>query len=483
MSLPSQGRSKDDVFAALEAARAQDFPWRDGKLFALVFDGGRDVEEVGKKAFMAYLSENGLDPTAFPSLRQFENELVGIARKHLGGDERVVGNFTSGGTESIMLAVKTARDAFRAAHPEVDTPELIAPITAHAAFHKAAHYLGVKLVPSPVHPETFRADAAAMAALVNERTMMVVASAASYAHGVIDPVEEIAALAQARGLYCHVDGCMGGWVLPYFKRLGAPVPDFDFRVPGVTSMSMDFHKYALCPKGASVVLYRDEALRQHQLFACSEWTGYTMINNTIQSSKSGGPMAAAWAVLNYVGDEGYLAFAKELLGARDALVSGIEQIEGLRLMGRPEMSLLAFTSDEVDVFVLCDELKAQGWMVQPQLRFGPSQENIHLSINPSNTKWVGAFLSALAETVAKLRASGRGIERPIAAAEAIAAQVRSDTTGEGVRALVSALAGSDGGAPGEMAPINGLLNALPSDVQSRLLIAFVGAMFTPKADV
>ena len=482
MSFPQIGRSKDDVFAALEAARTQDFPWREGKLFALVFDGGRDIEEVGKRAFMAYLSENGLDPTTFPSLRRFENELVGAARKHLGGDEHVVGNFTSGGTESIMLAVKTARDAFLAHHPDAGTPELIVPITAHAAFHKAAHYLGVKLVASPVDAVSFRADAEAMRALVNEHTMMVVASAASYAHGVVDPVREIAALAKEKGLYCHVDGCMGGWLLPYFKRLGAEVPDFDFRVPGVTSMSMDFHKYALCPKGASVVLYRNEALRQHQIFACAEWTGYTMINNTIQSSKSGGPMAAAWAVLNYVGDDGYLKFARDLLAARDALVHGVDAIPGLRVMGRPEMSLLAFTSDEIDVFVLCDALKTKGWQVQPQLKYGPSQANVHLSINPSNTKWVGAFLSSLAETVVELRQSGRGIERPVAAAEAIAAQVRSDTTGEAVRVLVAALAGSDGGAPGEMATINGLLNELPSDVQSRLLVAFVGAMFTPKAD-
>jgi sphinganine-1-phosphate aldolase len=315
MRMPTQGLTKEAVFSSLQDARKSDVPWRDGKLYAYVFDGGKEVEEVGKRAYLEFLSENGLDPTAFPSLLRFENDLVDMARRHLGGGDDIVGNFTSGGTESIILAVKTARDWFKARHPEVTTPELIVPITAHAAFHKAAHYLGVKAVSIAVDPETFRADVDAMRAAINERTMMLVGSASSYAHGVVDPIRAIAELAKERGLLCHVDGCIGGFLLPYFRRLGQTMDDFDFRLPGVTSMSMDFHKYALCPKGASVVLYRGEELRRHQIFACSDWTGYTMVNNTIQSTKSGGPMAAAWAVMQFVGEEGYLAYAKGLLEA------------------------------------------------------------------------------------------------------------------------------------------------------------------------
>jgi sphinganine-1-phosphate aldolase len=482
MKIPNEGLSKDAVLKSLEAAREGDWPWREGKLFAYVFDGGKEIEEVGKLAHAAYASENGLDPTTFPSLLRFENEIVDMARRHLGGGEAVVGNFTSGGTESIILAVKTARDWFRAHRPEVDVPEMIVPITAHAAFHKAGHYLGVKVVTTAVDPKTYKADVEAMRAAMNEKTMLLVASACSYAHGVIDPVAPIAAMAKKAGLLCHVDGCMGGFLLPYFRRLGQDVPDFDFRVPGVSSMSMDFHKYGLCPKGASVVLYRDEALRKFQLYACSEWTGYTLINTTIQSSKSGGPLAAAWAVLQFVGDAGYLKIAKELRQSRDELTRGVAQIPGLAMMGVPEMSLIAFTSDEISVFALADELQGRGWRVQAQLGHGPSKENIHLTIAPSNTKWTGDFLEALRQSVAAVRAAGGGPKAPTEMAAMIAAQLEADTSGASLQELLAGLVGPGGSVPGKMADINALLNALPRSIQKQLLIAFVGKMFTPKIE-
>lgn len=482
MFIPQKPMSKEAVLAAVEAARANDIPWREGKLYAYVFDGGADVEEVGKKAYMAYLTENGLDPTSFPSLMKFENELVDMARRHLGGDDKVVGNFTSGGTESLILAVKTARDAFKAKHPDVEHPEMILPITAHAAFFKAAHYLGVKAVITGVDPQTFRADVAEMRSKVNERTMLLVGSACSYAHGVVDPIREIGQLALEKDILFHVDGCMGGFLLPFFKRLGADVPDFDFRVPGVTSMSMDLHKYGLTPKGASIVLYKNEALRQYQIFACSDWTGYTMINNTIQSSKSGGPMAAAWAVVQFVGDEGYMKYAKGLHDAKNAIVAGVSQIPGLRVMGNPEMSLVAFTSDELSVFALADEMKARGWHVQPQLKHGPSKENIHVSINPSNVKHTEGLLAALRESVAAVRAAGGGPTPPVEMAQLLAAQIAMDTTGEGLGNLIAALGvGAGGELPGKMAETNALLNELPPKTRERLLVAFVGQMFTPRS--
>lgn len=480
MQIPSQGLPRETIVSALEQARANDVPWRDGKLYAYVFDGGKEVEEIGKHAYMAYLSENGLDPTTFKSLLTFENDLIDMARRHLGGDDKVVGNFTSGGTESIILAVKTAREVFRKKHPGV-RPQMIVPATAHAAFHKAAHYLDVDIVSTDVDPETFRAVPAAVAAAINERTMLIVASACSYAHGVVDPVRELAAMARERDILCHVDGCMGGFLLPYFRRLGQPVEEFDFRVPGVTSMTMDFHKYGLCPKGASVVLYRDEKLRQHQIFACADWSGYTMINNTIQSSKSGGPMAAAWAVLQFVGDEGYLSFARGLMQARDEIVAGVEQVKGLRVMGRPEMSLVAFTSDELSVFAIADEMKSRGFHVQAQLRHGVSKENLHVSIQPSNVKWSADFLVALRASVEAVRASGGGPKPPVEMGALLAQQIEADTTGEGIANIISMLGGSGGQVPGAMAELNALINELPPRARERLLVAFVGHMFTPRA--
>jgi sphinganine-1-phosphate aldolase len=247
-------------------------------------------------------------------------------------------------------------------------------------------------------------------------------------------------------------------------------------------MSMDFHKYALTPKGASVVLYRDESLRRHQIYACADWTGYTMINNTVQSSKSGGPMAAAWAVLQFVGDEGYLAYARGLLEAKDKTVAGVKKIEGLRVMSDPEASLVAFTSDELSVFAIADEMRARGFHVQAQLKLGPSKENIHVSINPANVKWTDDLLAALRDSVAAVRAAGGGPKPPTEMAAMLAEQLEADTTGAGLKNLIAALGGGPGGElPSKMADTNALLNELPPRVREKLLVAFVGQMFTPQS--
>lgn len=481
MRIPTQGRTKSEILADLEAARAGDFPFRDGKLFAYTFEGDAETTELGKLAFMEYLTENGLDPTTFPSLRRFENDLVDMARRHLGGDEAVVGNFTSGGTESILLAVKTARDHARAHKPHVTAPSMLVPETAHAAFHKAAAYFGVRLVQTRVSPETFRADPSDMREKLDDTTILVVASACSYAHGVVDPVREIAALAAERGVLCHVDGCMGGFLLPYMARLGEPVPDFDFRVPGVTSMSMDFHKYGLCPKGASVVLYKNEALRRHQVFVCAEWTGYTMFNPTIQSSKSGGPLAAAWSVLQLQGENGYLEVARALLAARKKVEAAVEDDPHLRMMGKPEMSLVAFTSDTVCVFELTDAMKARGFSLQAQLGYGASKANVHLTINPGNTRVIDDLVVALHEETARL---ARGGSRPGPNDELrqMAAHITEALANDRSGDVAAHVIGQADTGSGKMADVSRLLDLLGPREREKLLVAFVGKMFTPKPE-
>ena len=234
MKIPQKGIPKEELLAKLETYRADDVDWRSGRTWAYVYDPGKEAEDVIKRAYMMYLTENALDPTAFPSALRLENELVAMARSHLHGDEAVVGNFTSGGTESIMLAVKTARDYARARHPQITAPEIVLPLTAHAAFQKAAHYLGLTPVLVPVDPTSFKADVAATRRALTPNTILLVGSAVSYAHGVVDPIRELGQLALEHDLLLHVDACMGGFLLPYFQRLGAAVPDFDFQVPGVT---------------------------------------------------------------------------------------------------------------------------------------------------------------------------------------------------------------------------------------------------------
>jgi glutamate/tyrosine decarboxylase-like PLP-dependent enzyme len=477
MKIPEHGLSEEAVFARLEEYRAHDTDWRAGRTFGYVFDAGREIEEIAKRAYMAFLSENALDPTIYPSLLRIENELVGMALEHLSAPAGAAGNFTSGGTESILLAVKAARDAFRARHPEVSEPELVLPVTAHAAFHKAAHYLGVKVVPTPVEPGTYRADVAALRSAISPRTMLLVGSAPSYACGVIDPIAEIGALALEKGVLFHVDACIGGFLLPYLRRLGQPVRDFDFSVPGVTSMSMDLHKYAYCAKGASVVLFRDKELRRHMIFACSRWTGYTMVNTTVQSTKSGGPMAAAWAVLHHVGDAGYLAIAEKLAAGMRELCATIRSIPELRLLGEPDMTLCACASDSLDVFALADAMKDRGWYIQPQLGQAGAPASFHLSLQPSNVPRLPELARDLADAVREVRALPPS-ETADAVREVFAA-IDPDTLGPEMFTQMLAMAGVGAvGIPEHTAEINRILSGLPPAITERLLIEFVNELFS-----
>ena len=270
--LPEKGIPKSEALAAMKSLREKDVRWQEGRVFSLIYYAGEEITDLLKEASLLFFSENGLNPTAFPSLRQLETEVVAMSVAILRGDDRVVGNMTSGGTESILLAVKSAREWARANRPDIREPEMILPLTAHPAFEKAAHYLDVKPVRTPLGPD-FRADAAAVRDAITPRTILMVGSAPAYPFGVIDPIADLAAIAQERGILFHADACVGGFMLPFVRKLGYPVPDFDFAVPGVTSISADLHKYGYCVKGASVVLYRNAALRRGQFFAYTDWPG------------------------------------------------------------------------------------------------------------------------------------------------------------------------------------------------------------------
>lgn len=480
MKLPATGSSREQIFTALAELRAGDLATEGGSAFAYVYDPGeRAASELAADVYRMFLGSNGLDPTAFPSLLQLENDVVGFAIDHLGGGPEAAGSFTSGGTESLMLAVKTAREWAREHRPEVTAPEMIVPVTAHAALHKAAHYLGVKLVPTAVDPVSFRADVAAIRAAITPNTILLTASAASYAHGVVDPIVEIGALAEERGILLHVDGCIGGFLLPYFRRLGAHVPAFDLSVPGVTSVSMDFHKYAYAPKGASVIVYGDRALRRHQLYACAAWTGYTVINPTVQSTKSGGPLAAAWALLRALGDDGYLDLARKTLAATRAIVGGLREIAGLRVLGEPEMSLVAFTADPdgPPLFALADALKARGWLVQPQFQGLGSPTNLHLTISAGHLPVAENFLADLRAAVRDVQATPPDPE--LAALLHTAASL--DFTNMSEETFINALAlvgVQNGRLPDKMAAINALLDALPAPARESALIAFINKLYS-----
>ncbi|OLF16765.1 pyridoxal phosphate-dependent decarboxylase family protein [Actinophytocola xanthii] len=470
------GVPADQVLDELRTLRAGDLPTHGGRTLAYVYDSGLSgVDDLAATAHAMATATNGLDPTAFPSLLRMENEVVGAAVRLLGGGPSTVGTVTSGGTESCLLAVQTARDA----RPDLSRPRMVLAETAHAAFRKAAHYFGVEAVTVPVDPATFRADPDAMAAAIDDSTVLVVVSAPSYAHGVVDPVAAVAAAAAERGVRCHVDACIGGWLLPYFRRLGVAVPEFDLSVPGVTSLSVDLHKYAYCPKGTSVLLHASAELRRPQLFASAQWPGYTMLNSTLQSTRSGGPLAAAWAVLRHIGDAGYARLAERTLAAVAALRSGIEALDGVRVLGEPVASLLAVAgTDELDVFTVADEMTARRWYLQPQFGFGASPANLHLTVTAANHGTEPELLADLAAAVAAARAAG-----PVRLApellDAIAALDPDALTPAQFAALLSA-AGLDGvTAPKRMAEVNAMLAAASPRLRERLLVEFLGAMYTP----
>lgn len=477
MQIAKKGMTREAIFERLTEFRKNDIKWQEGRTYGYIFDPGKATMDVGKAAYNEFLSENGLDFTVFQSLLRLERELAAFGASHLRGDSQVVGNFTSGGTESIILAVKAARDCYREKRPDITAPEIILPATAHAAFHKAAHYLGVKTVTVSVDPETFRADVERTKSAITGRSIMIVGSAPSYAHGVVDPIADLAALAQENDLWMHTDACMGGFLLPYFRRLGERVPDFDFTIPGVTSISVDLHKYAYTPKGASLILYRNKELRRHQIYACSHWIGYTIVNNAVQSSRSGGPMAAAWAVLNYMGDDGYLEIAKKKLATVKKITDGIGRIDGLRLLARPDMCLISFTSDEVNVFHIIDEMNRRGWYIQPSLSFDNSPAHIHLSVSASNVGWEEELLNNLAECVIIARSLPDGELTGLikGSLEGVDLSAVSDKE---IMEMMAAAGVSEGGLPSRMADINGALDALPAQVRERVLTAFVNDMFS-----
>jgi glutamate/tyrosine decarboxylase-like PLP-dependent enzyme len=469
------------IQARLQELQAHDLPVHGGRTLAYVYDAGLpEVDELGRAAVAAFAGSNGLDPTAFPSMLTMENELVGFACDLVDAPPGAVGTVTSGGTESCLLAVQTARDA----HPEIAHPNLVMASTGHAAFRKGSHYFGVELRIVDVGAD-FRPDPAAMAAAIDDDTVLVVVSAPSYAHGVVDAVPEVAAAAPARGVRCHVDACIGGWVLPYAARLGRPVTPWTFAVEGVTSISLDTHKYAYAPKGTSLLLHRSPALRKPQYFASADWPGYTMLNSTLQSTKSGGPLAGAWSVMQALGNDGYLDLAARTFETVDRIVAGVSEIDGLALAVRPDSTLVTLvTDDSCDPFTICDEMAERGWYVQPQLSYAGSPANIHLTVQAGTLAHVEELLAAFADAVAVAQAAGPVAVDPgvVAFIEALDPAVLSDDDFDGLLAasgLVGASADGSLELPSRMASVNAMLDVAAPAMREALLVAFLDRLARP----
>lgn len=398
IKLPKHGIPKDEILKIMEEIKKDDAKWKEGKTWSLVYHAGDEHTEFLKKAHSMFFSENALNPIAFSSLRRFEAEVVSIAADILGGDDKVVGNMTTGGTESILMAVKTYRDWAREKYPEIKNPEMILPQSAHPAFEKAAHYFGVKTVYIPLRDD-FRADVNAVKNAIGKNTILIVGSAPTYPHGVIDPIGELAKIAKENNIGFHTDACLGGFILPFIKKCGYEIPDFDFRVDGVTSISADIHKYGFAAKGASVILYKTKELRRYQIFIYTDFPGGIYASPTMTGTRGGGPIAAAWAALHAIGEDGYIKYAKEMMATTKKIMDGINKIKGLYILGKPDMTVLAFTSDEVDIFAVGDQMEKRGWNMDRQQK----PNSLHLMITPVHTNIVEHFLNDLEESVSYVR--------------------------------------------------------------------------------
>ncbi|MSP89807.1 MAG: aspartate aminotransferase family protein [Alphaproteobacteria bacterium] len=361
--LPAQGRARGSVFDQMREMAAGDADWRNGRVPLYVFKANEEVTAVGRDAFFEFFAENALGAKrAFGSLKRMEDEVVAMALDLFHGPEGAVGNMTTGGSESIFMAVRACRDWNRARRGKPrHQGNMVIPYSAHPAFNKAALAMDIDVRRIPLGPD-FRADPTAMAAAVDDDTILLVGSAPCFPHGVIDPISELGDLAQRLGIWLHVDACVGGYVAPFVRMIGYPVPDFDFTVPGVRSISADLHKFGFCPKPASTVFYRDPEQAKFQVFNIDDWPNGLFSTPTLTGTRPGGAVAAAWATMQFLGVSGYCNIARGLMTMRDAYVAGIEAIPGLHVWGKPHVSILTWGSEEVDIFRVAEVLSGKGWI-------------------------------------------------------------------------------------------------------------------------
>ena len=399
---PSVSRPWVDLKADLKKARIGDLAWAHERNFRAAYYVGEEVLEIANEAYDKYRAENGLFAgSAYPSLALLERELIEGVLDLLHAPEGAGGSTTVGGTESIIMCMKAARDWAAAARPVPDIPEVIVPRTAHAAFDKGAEWLNMKIVRMP-GSINWSADVASMAAAVNENTIMIVGSSPPYPYGQTDSIEELAALALIHNLWMHSDACIGGMILPFMQKLGEQIPPFDFSIPGVTSMSVDMHKFGYANKGISLCLLRDVALERYHRTTFDSWPAGVYSTANIIGTRSGGSVASAWAVINHLGEEGYLRVYDAQRKIRSKLISGIRGIDGLSILGKPHALHITFFSDDLDIFAIDEGMEKLGWL-SVRMR---DPDSILLWINIKHADIIDDYLEDLHRVTAQVRKTG-----------------------------------------------------------------------------
>jgi glutamate/tyrosine decarboxylase-like PLP-dependent enzyme len=375
--------------------------WKDGFVSGAVYHGDQEHIAFLNKVYAINSQSNPLHADVWPSTTKFEAEIVAMTADMLGGAEQdVCGTVSSGGTESILLAMKTYRDRARQERG-ITRPEMVVPVTAHAAFDKASQYFNIKMVHIPVD-ETFSADVDAARRAITRNTVVLVGSAPAFPHGTIDPIESLSELAGERGIGFHTDACLGGFVLPWAEKLGYPVPPFDFRLPGVTSMSADTHKYGYAAKGTSVVLYRGQALRHYQYYTATDWPGGLYFSPTFAGSRPGALSAACWAAMTSMGAEGYLAATKKILETAETIKAGIRNIPELKPLG-DSLFVIAFASGSLDIYKVLEAMAHKGWSLNGLHK--PSCVHLCVTLRHTQPGVAERFLRDLGAAVDHVRAN------------------------------------------------------------------------------
>jgi len=389
MMMPKTGRNWDSLEKEMLARGEGDAKWREGKTAVYVFNAGEEVSEVQKKAYTLYMSENGLGPAAFPSLNQMEQEVIAMALSLLHGPEGACGTITSGGTDSITMAIKAARDLARNEKNLTGQLNIVIPYSAHPAFDKASMLMELEVRRIPIGTD-YLADVDAMAKAVDDHTIMLVGSAPSFPYGLIDPIIALGKIAEEKNLWLHVDACVGGYIAPFVRMNGIDIPDFDFSVTGVKSISADLHKYGYCAKGASTVLFRTEALKQYMVFDCKNWPGGRMVTPTLAGTRPGGAISAAWAIMNFLGIDGYKAKQKDVCDAREIIEKGVSEL-GFEILGHPVLGIVAFSHPTLNIFAIYKQMFLRGWITS----LTTEPKALHLMLSPFHLTVTDTYLEDL----------------------------------------------------------------------------------------
>lgn len=400
--IPKHGIGHERILKMMGELASGDVKYKEGRTWSLVYHAGEEHTEFLKQAHGLFFETNGLNPMAFTSLKRFEHDVVAMAASMLHGGPDTVGTMTSGGTESIFMAIKAYRTMVRRKRPWVIRPNIIAPVSVHVAFKKACEFLDVRMITAPLD-ENFRVDLRAVKRLINRNTILLVGSAPNYPYGTIDPITELGKLAIKRHIPLHVDSCLGGFLLPFVEKSGFDIPRFDFRVPGVTSMSADVHKYGYAAKGASVVLYKNMAFLQHQFYVDVDWPGGIFVSAGLLGTRPGGSIAAAWAAMLAMGEDGYMELARQTMETTQKLKAGIANIPGLAIVGNPEMSVFAYKSTDkaLNIYAVGDQMEKRGWHIDRL----PSPPALHAMVTAVHRDVADNYIQDLKDAVAFLRAN------------------------------------------------------------------------------